>query len=108
MNILSDHEARMRDQAFEREDAKSAHVSHADRVRFADSMMRDPEPWDADECPKCTTDFAGIVYCDAHRPPPPPDPEGACVLCHFVGRVDDLVTGKDGIKWHRHCASDNS
>lgn len=46
----------------------------------------------------------GPVYCDAHRPPPPEPPEGACCLCGFIGREDDLVTGKNGIVWHRECA----
>ena len=50
MNLITDHEARMRDQAFDREDEKSAHVSHADRVAFADAMMR---PSFDEECELC-------------------------------------------------------
>jgi hypothetical protein len=51
MNLISDFEAHKRDEDFDREDAKSAHVSHADRVAFADAMMAPPEP--DEECDFC-------------------------------------------------------
>jgi hypothetical protein len=50
VNNISDFEAHKRDEAFNREDAKSGHVSHADRVRFADAMMR---PVFDEECELC-------------------------------------------------------
>jgi hypothetical protein len=64
-----------------------------------------------------------LCGCSTERPcqehaPKPTDPLKAillapyepkpCCLCHRVGRVDDLTTGKDGITWHRRCAEDNS
>jgi hypothetical protein len=54
----------------------------------------------------CTKDEYGPVYCDAHQPAPPPNPPGACVLCHMVDPANEpMVTGKDGVRWHPACAA---
>ena len=51
MNLITDHEARMRDQDFDRGDKKHrAPVTHAQRVAFADAMMR---PSFDEECELC-------------------------------------------------------
>ena len=57
MNLISDFEAHKRDEDFDCEDEKSAHVSHADRVAFADAMMR---PSFDEECELC--DGTGRVH----------------------------------------------
>jgi hypothetical protein len=58
MNNISDFEAHQRDEAFDRADAKSRHVSHADRVAFADAMLKAVEDLDA-PCPAC--EGSGLV-----------------------------------------------
>ena len=55
---------------------------------------------------RCMSDKYGPVYCDAHRPLPPPPPEGACVLCHRIEPAADLFEGRGGMKCHAACARD--
>ena len=74
MNMLSDFELHQRDEAFDRADAKSGRVPHADRVRFADAMMAAPcvcTPIRCDmECAACggpsaKTPCKAELVCDA-------------------------------------------
>jgi hypothetical protein len=53
----------------------------------------------------CTRDKYGPVYCDAHRPAPPPDPVGACIFCHRLEPEGNLVEYRYG-KFHPRCAED--
>lgn len=62
MNNITDFQAHKRDEDFDREDAKSRHATHAERVAFADAMMATHSS--RCECDECEAKPTVCETCD--------------------------------------------